>query len=94
MPGDVKDTADPVDLRTGYVKLIVDIMYHAIKDRRICGDGDGFADDDHRSFCLDKEFECGADELAAFANSKWFERLFDELDQAKIDDVRKILLGN
>jgi len=91
-----EDRVEPSSaLREAYIKLIVDIMFHAIKDKR---DGDisedGFADDDHRTFCIMNGFRCGDDELVEFAQSEWFERLFDELEQTKLDDVRAILLGH
>ena len=97
---------DPLSLRPAYIALIVDIMYHAIKDKRLLeepcvGFAYGeclckepcfpFADDDHKTFCVEEGYDTGADELRDFALSPWFERLFEELEQTDMDDVRGIL---
>lgn len=86
--------ADPGAVRSAYISLIVDIMYHAIKDRRESDESfSSFADDDHAKFCIRNGFRSGQQELEFFANSPWFERLCDELEHTNRKDIKDILVG-
>jgi hypothetical protein len=80
-------------LREAHISLIVDILYHAIKDKRESAlSDDGFADEDHKAICYSLGFRSGEEELAFFAKSDWFERLFEELEHTDMEYVRGILL--
>ncbi|MHC4412310.1 MAG: hypothetical protein ACYSW6_04950 [Planctomycetota bacterium] len=88
----IRPDIPPSALRDAYISLIVDIMYHAIKDKRLSNKTDGgYADIDHRTFCNRLGFADGDEELRAFARSRWFKRLFQELEFTRMEDVRNIL---
>lgn len=88
------DDAPPDALNEAYRSLIVDIMYHAIKDRRESDESPyRFADEDHESFCCQMGFESGQEEIECFARSKWFERLTIELRNVRVSDLRDALMG-
>jgi hypothetical protein len=73
-------------------KLLVDIVYHAIKDWRIVENGceRRYADDDHRAFCNTKGYGTGREELENFFDSTWFYRICDEFVDLSAPDI----LGN
>jgi hypothetical protein len=81
-------------LQTAHVKLIVDIMYHAIKDARASSTSDDcFADDDHRSLCKNVfGYGTGINELRGFLESDWFVRLCEELDQVTAEEIREEII--
>jgi len=81
-------------LYRAHVKLIVDIMYHAIKDARASAKSDNcFADDDHRIWCCNTMgYEDGTKELRAFIESGWFLRLCEELDQVSAKEIQEEIL--
>lgn len=91
-----KPSYAPADaLREAHKSLIVDILYHAIKDKRQCGASeDDFADEDHESFCGEMGFLSGHEEIAAFAKSLWFYRLASELEEVTAEEILAILLGD
>jgi len=95
MHGDDESQRAPSDtLGLACRALIVDIIYHAIKDRRESdASAHGFADEDHEFLCSELGFGTGAEEIEEFAMSAWFERLFIELYDVRIEDVRCVLFG-
>lgn len=89
----IRPDIPPSALRDAYISLIVDIMYHAVKDKRESNRTEGgHADIDHRMLCNRLGYADGNEELRAFARSRWFRRLFQELEYTRMEDVRDILL--
>ena len=70
-------------------KLLVDVIYHAMKDWHVLVDKceRRYADDDHRAFCNTKGYETGKDELQSFFDSIWFYRICDEFNDVSSMDI-------
>ncbi len=69
--------------------MLVDIVYHAVKDYRILKGNAGmlYADDDHRTLCNKSGFDSGLEELEDFFESDWFQRICDEFDDLTADQI-------
>jgi hypothetical protein len=70
-------------------KLLVDVVYHAIKDWRVLDSKceQRYADDDHRALCNSKGYETGREELEHFFDSLWFYRICDEFEDLSVIDI-------
>lgn len=79
-----------------HVKLLVDIVYHAVRDSQIISGEhptvsarDGYADDDHETICCGLNYTDGRSELLDFFSGPWFDRICDEFVDISATDIRE-----
>lgn len=78
-----------------HVKLLVDIVYHAVRDSQIISgehptvsSRNGYADDDHETICCGLNYTDGKSELLDFFGGEWFDRICDEFVDISASDIR------
>jgi len=71
--------------------LLVDVVYHAIKDVEALNENSDrvYVDDDHRAFCNTRGFPSGRTELRLFFKSLWFRHLCDAFQDIGADEIIK-----
>lgn len=70
-----------------YKDLLIDIVYHAVKDWRELDDGRDHVDEDHRAMCNSMGFPDGRSELVSFFESDWFVRICDEFVDIGAEEI-------